>query len=73
MKRAALPVILCAFLAAGAAAPSQAPQNGKPQIHFMDIGQGDGAILISPLGSSTIRTVGVPRNSSLDLDRILNT
>jgi beta-lactamase superfamily II metal-dependent hydrolase len=24
--------------------------NGKLQIHFMDVGQGDGAVLISPQG-----------------------
>ena len=28
--------------------------NGKLQIRFMDVGQGDGAILISPLGESVL-------------------
>ena len=27
-----------------------AQANGKLQIHFMDVGQGDGAVLISPQG-----------------------
>ena len=38
---------LCAlFLACGSSAFGQA--NGKLQIHYMDVGQGDGAVLISP-------------------------
>jgi competence protein ComEC len=28
--------------------------NGKLQIHFMDVGQGDGAVIISPLGESVL-------------------
>lgn len=30
------------------------PVNGKLQIHFMDVGQGDGAILISPQGQTVL-------------------
>jgi beta-lactamase superfamily II metal-dependent hydrolase len=33
--------------------------NGKLQIHFMDVGQGDGAILISPLGETVLFDNGV--------------
>ena len=36
-------VLLCVSLA-------YAQANGKLQIHFMDVGQGDGAVLISPQG-----------------------
>ncbi len=39
----ALVVPVCAVSAYGQA-------NGKLQIHYMDVGQGDGAVLISPLG-----------------------
>src|SRR5258708_2248192 len=48
MKTAAFLLVLLAFLSAKAVA--QVPQNGKLQLHFMDVGQGDGALLISPEG-----------------------
>lgn len=34
--------------------PAVAQQNGNLQIHYMDVGQGDGAILISPLGQTVM-------------------
>lgn len=34
-------------------------QNGKLQIHFMNVGQGDGAVLISPLGEVVLFDNGV--------------
>jgi beta-lactamase superfamily II metal-dependent hydrolase len=40
--------------------------NGKLQIHFMDVGQGDGALLISPNGETVLFDDGV-RN---DCDRV---
>jgi beta-lactamase superfamily II metal-dependent hydrolase len=33
--------------------------NGKLQIHYMDVGQGDGAVLISPLGEVVLFDDGV--------------
>src|SRR5439155_5092565 len=33
--------------------------NGKLQLHFMDVGQGDGAVLISPLGEVVLFDDGV--------------
>jgi len=33
--------------------------NGKLQIHFMNVGQGDGAILISPRGEVVLFDNGV--------------
>src|SRR6266850_1147279 len=36
-----------------------AQANGKLQIHFMDVGQGDGAILISPNGETVLFDDGV--------------
>lgn len=37
----------------------QTQANGKLQIHFMDVGQGDGAILISPGGQTVLFDNGV--------------
>jgi competence protein ComEC len=34
--------------------PAGSPMNGKLQIHFMDVGQGDGALLISPQGQTML-------------------
>ena len=35
-----------------------AQQNGKLQLHFMDVGQGDSAVLISPLGQVVLFDAG---------------
>lgn len=40
--------LICSLLFVTSTALAQA--NGKLQIHYMDVGQGDGAVLISPLG-----------------------
>src|ERR1044071_6943362 len=45
-----------------------APSTGKLQLHFMDVGQGDGALLISPGGETVLFDTGV-RN---DCDRPLS-
>lgn len=42
--------------------PSATLQNGKLQIHFMDVGQGDGALLISPAGETVLFDSGVRNN-----------
>jgi beta-lactamase superfamily II metal-dependent hydrolase len=39
-----------------------AQANGKMQIHFMDVGQGDGAVLISPGGTVVLFDDGVLKN-----------
>jgi beta-lactamase superfamily II metal-dependent hydrolase len=36
--------------------------NGKLQIHFMDVGQGDGALLVSPLGETVLFDDGALNN-----------
>ena len=36
-----------------------AQANGKLQIHYMDVGQGDGAVLISPFGEVVLFDDGV--------------
>jgi beta-lactamase superfamily II metal-dependent hydrolase len=48
-------LIACIFVFAGLA---NAQSNGKLQIHHMDVGQGDGAILISPGGEVVVFDVG---------------
>jgi competence protein ComEC len=47
--------LLCLFLAA---ASMWAQANGKLQLHFIDVGQGDGAILISPGGQTVAFDIG---------------
>ena len=48
---------LCALLCLPTVAFAQA--NGALQIHYMDVGQGDGAVLISPLGQVVLFDNGV--------------
>ena len=61
-------------LAAGLLALQSLPraQAGKLQIHFMDVGQGDGAILIAPNGETVLFDNGVLNNCSKPLN-YLNT
>jgi len=56
MRRIPLLLALC-FCCFVQAAFAQA--NGKLQIHFMDVGKGDGAVLISPLGEVVLFDDGV--------------
>jgi beta-lactamase superfamily II metal-dependent hydrolase len=56
MKRTALFAVLCVCCLAQVAV---AQANGKLQIHFMNVGQGDGAVLISPLGEVVLFDNGV--------------
>ncbi len=44
-----------------------AQQNGKLQIHYMDVGQGDGALLISPNGEIVLFDSGVGGNEDLPI------
>jgi beta-lactamase superfamily II metal-dependent hydrolase len=48
---------LMVFLSVSVLAGAQA--NGKLQIHFIDVGQGDGALLISPQGETVLFDGGV--------------
>jgi len=48
-------ILLTAIRSAGQA-------DGKLQIHFMDVGQGDGAVLISPQGAVVLFDTGVRNN-----------
>ena len=52
-------LVLTILLHLAAALPALAQANGKLQIHFMDVGQGDGAILISPQGETVLFDDGV--------------
>ena len=55
MRRLALHLFITLFCPAFAFAQA----NGKLQIHYMDVGQGDGAVLISPLGEIVLFDDGV--------------
>lgn len=55
------PILLLAVLLAFTA-PVFAQGNGKLQIHFMDVGQGDGAVLVSPQGEVVLFDDGVQNN-----------
>jgi len=58
-----LQVLLASRFLALVAVPSARPQaNGKLQIHFMDVGQGEGALLISPKGETVLFDDGVLNN-----------
>jgi beta-lactamase superfamily II metal-dependent hydrolase len=43
----------------GLASPALAQGNGKLQLHFMDVGQGDGALLVTPGGQTVLFDNGV--------------
>ncbi len=45
-RRAALPVSLSLLLLVLTFASAFGQANGKLQLHFMDVGQGDGAVLV---------------------------
>jgi len=60
MKKGSLLLSLVYVLFAAAAAYAQA--NGKLQIHFMDVGQGDGAVLISPGGQVVLFDDGTSKS-----------
>lgn len=51
-----LSIVLCV-------SPLFGQTNGKLQIHFMDVGQGDGTVLISPQGEVVLFDNGVRNNS----------
>lgn len=52
-----LPLALCLFVST-----TLCQANGKLQIHFMDVGQGDGTVLISPQGEVVLFDNGVRNN-----------
>jgi hypothetical protein len=58
------PALLCLFLPHPHAL---AQANGTLQIHFMNVGQGDGAVLISPGGQIVLFDSGVRNNCDLPL------
>ena len=59
MLKRSLSFLVCILVLAGVAL---AQTNGKLQIHFMDVGQGDGAVLISPNGAVVLFDTGVRNN-----------
>jgi beta-lactamase superfamily II metal-dependent hydrolase len=63
MKKALLTFILLFFITSTAFGQA----NGKLQIHFIDVGQGDGAILISPMGETVMFDNGIPGHCDLPI------
>lgn len=61
MARRAFDFFLLVFLVAFS---SFGQANNKLQIHFMDVGQGDGALLISPLGETVLFDDGNSKDCS---------
>jgi len=57
---------LAALLILGAS-PAFPQANGRFQLHFMNVGQGDGAVLISPAGEIVLFDSGVRNNCDLPL------
>jgi len=56
MKRHLLPLLIFLLCVSSF---SFAQENGNLQIHFMSVGQGDGAVLISPRGEIVLFDDGV--------------
>jgi beta-lactamase superfamily II metal-dependent hydrolase len=65
-------LILCACLALGipAAALAAVTPNGRLQIIHMDVGQGDGTVLITPLGQVVLIDEGVYNNTASPLAQL---
>jgi beta-lactamase superfamily II metal-dependent hydrolase len=63
MKKALLTFILLFLITSTAFGQA----NGKLQIHFIDVGQGDGAILISPKGETVMFDNGIPGHCDLPI------
>jgi beta-lactamase superfamily II metal-dependent hydrolase len=58
-QRSRFPSVFFLALLLAATPLSFAQGNGKLQIHFMDVGQGDGAVLVSPAGQAVLFDTGV--------------
>ena len=58
--------LVAATLLLVAAAPAAGQvANGRLQLHFMNVGQGDGALLVSPKGETVLFDDGVRNNCAL--------
>jgi beta-lactamase superfamily II metal-dependent hydrolase len=60
------------FVLFGLWAPVWAQANGSLQIHFMDVGQGDGALLISPGGETVLFDDGNVKDCSKPVSYLQN-
>ena len=56
------------WIAALFAGLAHAQTDGRLQLHFIDVGQGDGALLVSPLGQTVLFDNGVNGNCSKPLE-----
>lgn len=60
-------LLIVGLLFATNAAPACGQANGKLQLHFMNVGQGDGALLVSPGGETVLFDNGVLNYCDLPL------
>jgi hypothetical protein len=65
LRRAAVRAGIAAALLIFGASPALGQANGNLQLHFMNVGQGDGAVLISPGGQIVLFDSGVRNNCDL--------
>ena len=64
---------ICAVLWAAtalAAAPLPRPERGKLTVYFLDVGQGDAALIVSPTGKSILVDGGPPESAAATVRRI---
>lgn len=67
IARLARSILVASVLGGPGLSPALAQANGKLQIHFINVGQGDGALVISPLGETVLIDNGVRNNCDLPL------
>lgn len=65
-------LVVAAAMFAVTTATADAQANGNLQIHFMHVGQGDGAVLISPQGEVVLFDNGVRNECDLPRDYLRN-
>src|SRR5215211_862633 len=64
---------ICALLVAAIAvgsAPLPAPERGKLTVYFLDVGQGDAALIVGPTGKTILVDGGPPESAGATAERI---
>jgi competence protein ComEC len=51
-------------------APPPRPERGKFTVYFFDVGQGDGALIVTPTGKTILVDGGPPESAAATVDRI---
>lgn len=68
LRSAWLLVLLLCATASAAALPS--PQAGKLTVYFLDVGQGDAALVVTPTGKSILVDGGPPESARATADKV---